>query len=266
MAPGNIWVSFGTDGVEGDVYAAELTRNSTISAVIENVQRESVSRSLSWVLEAPYSLTTSTENLTSVATSYATILEAVLAGSGSGVIADLSAATGGDSGGALLTFSGGTSMAWGSKRGYGFTFTLSANKRVKGVGFYDENLNGLNGSYYFMLLNSTVDPSYPNQAFDSANTIAEMEVPSGTTATLSGSWRRVDLTTQGALLTAGITYTLFCDTIDPSNVDNLIKNASDVTMLANTSFGQNYSWDTEYSPSTTSGDGTAYFGPMIFFE
>jgi hypothetical protein len=61
MAPGNIWASFGTAGIEGDVYAVELTRASAVGAVAENVRRESVSRSLSWVLEAPYSLTAATE-------------------------------------------------------------------------------------------------------------------------------------------------------------------------------------------------------------
>lgn len=63
MAPGSIWASFGTAGVEGDVYAVELTRAHVVPAMQENVRRESVSRSLSWVLEAPYSLTTTTESL-----------------------------------------------------------------------------------------------------------------------------------------------------------------------------------------------------------
>jgi hypothetical protein len=93
MAPGNIWASFGTTGVEGDVYAAELTRASVVGAVAENVRRESVSRSLAWVLEAPYSLTATTENITSVSVSYGTasVVNEMFAGSGSGVIADLSA-------------------------------------------------------------------------------------------------------------------------------------------------------------------------------
>ena len=93
MAPGNIWASFGTAGVEGDVYAVELTRASVVPAMQENVRRESVSRSLSWVLEAPYSLTTSTESITSVSVSYGTasVVNELLVGSGSGVIANLSA-------------------------------------------------------------------------------------------------------------------------------------------------------------------------------
>ena len=93
MAPGNIWTSFGTAGVEGDVYAVELTRGTVVPAIQENVRRESVSRSLSWVLDAPYSLTPVVETGTSVAVSYGTILASVdlYAGSGSGVIANLEA-------------------------------------------------------------------------------------------------------------------------------------------------------------------------------
>jgi hypothetical protein len=93
MAPGNVWASFGTTGVEGDVYAADLTRASVVGAVAENVQRESVSRSLTWVLEAPYSLTATTESLVSVTVNYGTasVVNEMFAGSGSGVIADLSA-------------------------------------------------------------------------------------------------------------------------------------------------------------------------------
>jgi hypothetical protein len=93
MAPGSIWASFGTTGVEGDVYAADLTRASVVGAVAENVRRESVSRSLTWVLEAPYSLTATTESITSVSVSYGTasVVNETFAGSGSGVIADLSA-------------------------------------------------------------------------------------------------------------------------------------------------------------------------------
>jgi hypothetical protein len=93
MAPGSIWASFGTAGVEGDVYAADLARASVVGAVAENVRRESVSRSLTWVLEAPYSLTATTESITSVSVSYGTalVVHELFAGSGSGVIADLSA-------------------------------------------------------------------------------------------------------------------------------------------------------------------------------
>jgi hypothetical protein len=93
MAPGNIWASFGTAGVEGDVYAVELTRASAIGAVAENVRRESVSRSLSWLLEAPFNVTPVIESLVSVSSAIGTFTALlgpqVLAGSGSGVITSL---------------------------------------------------------------------------------------------------------------------------------------------------------------------------------
>jgi len=71
-APGSVWTSLGTAGVEGDVYAAELTVASTVKALSETVQRESVSRSLTWLLDAPYNATPVTVSLVSVATSYGT--------------------------------------------------------------------------------------------------------------------------------------------------------------------------------------------------
>ena len=73
MAPGNIWASFGTAGVEGDVYAVQLDRPHAVAAATESITRESVSKALTWLLELPYSLTFTTENLTSVAVSYGTI-------------------------------------------------------------------------------------------------------------------------------------------------------------------------------------------------
>ena len=275
MAPGSIWASFGTAGVEGDVYAVELDRPHAVAAATESITRESVSKSLTWLLEVPYSLTFITENLTSVAVSSGTLaavtaLVDLLAGGGAGVIAEPPASGSGGSGGtgALLAFTGGTSMAWGSKVAYGFTFTLSASKTIKGVGFYDENQNGLTGSYSIMLLENSTN-TMMTTPFDDDWSQYVMTVPSGTTATLSGSWRRVDLTATGRLLDADVTYTLYCEPVNAANVDNLIKGVSGVTTLTDASFGQNYSWINSggnYIASTTSGDGTAYFGPMIFFE
>jgi hypothetical protein len=97
MAPGNIWASFGTAGVEGDIYAVELTRSSTVGAVAESVRRESVSRSLSWLLEAPYNATPVVETLISVSTAYGTFdlfrRNELYAGVGAGVITNLRPAT-----------------------------------------------------------------------------------------------------------------------------------------------------------------------------
>jgi hypothetical protein len=95
MAPGNIWASFGTAGVEGDIYAVELTRGSVVGAVAESVRRESVSRSLSWLLEAPYNVTPVVETLISVAIAYGTFFQGndLFAGAGAGVITNLRPAT-----------------------------------------------------------------------------------------------------------------------------------------------------------------------------
>jgi hypothetical protein len=72
-SPGNVFASFGTSGVEGDVYAADLTVASTVGAMPEVVRRESVSLSLTWLLESDYNLTPVVENLVSVAVSYGTL-------------------------------------------------------------------------------------------------------------------------------------------------------------------------------------------------
>jgi hypothetical protein len=265
MAPGNIWASFGTTGVEGDVYAVELTRTSAVGAVAENVRRESVSRSLSWVLEAPYNATPVTESGTSVASAISIILPGIVlfAGGGSGAIAEVPQA----SGQALLAFTGGTTMAWSSsKDAYGFTFTLSTAKTIKGVGFYDVNGTGLAGAYSIALFADSLDFASTWVFFDAGENHQIMEIPSGTTAPLDGAWRRVDLTTQGATLQTNVTYTLVCEPLSMSNVDSLKKNVTGVTTVSGATFGQNYAWNLSHVASTTSSDGTAYFGPMIFFE
>ncbi len=277
MAPGNIWAIFGTAGVEADVYAAELTRASVVAAVVENVQRESVSRSLTWLLEAPYSLTETTESLTSVSTSSGTIevVYELFAGSGSGVIADLSAASGGS--GNDYTFTGGSTLAWNTLTayGYGWTFTVSATKTIKGAGFYDNGQNGLTGEYeiYISLLDDTYYPDSIDFVYqeyiDAADTISGFTIPSGTQASLSGVWRRVDLPNNvpGKQLTTGNTYMIIAVPSNTANVDSVVKNVSALTLPANVNYGINVRKNPgTFDFQTVSGDGTAYLGPMIFFE
>jgi hypothetical protein len=120
-SPGSVFTSFGTAGVEGDVYAADLTVLATVGAVPEVVRRESVSRSLTWLLESDYNLTPVVENLVSVATSYGTLNKSVdcFAGSGSGAIVTLGSAVSaslllaGSGSGAIITY--GTVVAMGSR-------------------------------------------------------------------------------------------------------------------------------------------------------
>jgi hypothetical protein len=283
MAPGNIWASFGTAGVEGDVYAVELTRASVVGAVAENLRRESVSRSLTWILEAPYSLTTSTESGTSVSVSDGTLLVAQLAGSGSGVIADLSAATGGGGGsGEGYTLTGGATMAWESSAyGYGWEFTLSAAKTIKGVGFYDADGNGLATSYEISLYIIISGTSY-QIFFDNDANFTYIIIPSGTGASLDGVWRRVDLPSSvpGLTLPNGLdisgfdyTYRLFALPVGTSTgtpgQDSVVKNVSVLTLPSNMAYVANLRIGGRPGgaspPTTVTADGTAYFGPVIFF-
>ena len=72
-APGNIWSSLGTAGAGSDVYAAAVTKATVVGSVAETVRRESVTRSLSWLLTADYDMTPQTLSLVSVTTNYGTL-------------------------------------------------------------------------------------------------------------------------------------------------------------------------------------------------
>jgi hypothetical protein len=72
-APGNIWSSLGTAGAGSDVYAAAVTKAAVVGSVAETVRRESVSRSLSWLLTADYDTTPQTLSLVSVTMNYGTL-------------------------------------------------------------------------------------------------------------------------------------------------------------------------------------------------
>lgn len=192
-----------------------------------------------------------------------------IAGSGSGVIATSAGGSGG-SGTPLLSFTPQSSaMSWDTtKQAYGFTFTLSEAKTIKGVGFYDVGGNGLNGSYVIgLLLDSTsLAGSIPDAIpFDEDGNIYGPVIPSGTTAALSGPWRRVDLAVAGAALAAG-TYTLWCGPENASNLDSLAIAESALTMATGSSYGAFYYWDYSANVGSTGSFGNPTFGPMIFFE
>ena len=72
-APGNIWSSLGTAGAGSDVYAAAVTKATVVGSVAETVRRESVTRSLSWLLTADYDMTPQTLSLVGVTTNYGTL-------------------------------------------------------------------------------------------------------------------------------------------------------------------------------------------------
>jgi hypothetical protein len=205
------------------------------------------------------------------------IAESLFAGSGSGAIADLSAATGGGggSGTALLSFTGST-LQIGRPPYCGFTFTLSESKTIKGVGFYDQGQSGLEAHNYIVL--TDVNDIWTPISFDAAGNKEFIVIPNGTAAPLSGPWRRADLSTAGRVLQTGITYALITymgeDPSDPnadvsSFVDYVVKNATGVSVMSGASYVNNIR-DIDGYPDgevvTNSSAGTAFFGPMIFFE
>jgi hypothetical protein len=93
MAPGNIWASFGTAGVEGDVYAVQLDRPHAVAAATESITRESASKSLTWLLETPYNVTPVVESGTSTARAFGEFVQFLrndlYAGAGAGAITNL---------------------------------------------------------------------------------------------------------------------------------------------------------------------------------
>jgi len=265
MAPGNVWASFGTAGVESDVYAVELSRTNAVGAVAETVRRESVSRSLSWLLDAPYSVSASTVSLTSVTTNYGTIATPLFAGSGSGAFTVQAAVS------PMLSFTSGTSMTWsavGSGGGvmYGYSFTLASAKQVKGVGFYDAGGDGLQDSIKVFV----IDLSGAWNGVDAVpldDSITDIPVTAGTGQPLNGVWR-VNMF-PGNTLQPG-TYGLLAwlaDVVGTSSV-SMIKNATGLTSLSGVTINGPlaYNFDYPYGAISTTGDGPGYFGPVLFFE
>ena len=182
---------------------------------------------------------------------------------------------GGGIGTALLSFTGST-LQIGRPLFCGFTFTLSESKTIKGVGFYDQGQSGLSAHNYIDL--TDVNDVWTPISFDAAGNKEFIVIPNGTAAPLSGPWRRVDLSTAGRVLQTGITYALITYMgVDPSDenasvsslVDYVVKNATGVTVLSGASYVNNI-WDIGGYPNgeivTNSSAGTAFFGPMIFFE
>ena len=176
----------------------------------------------------------------------------------------------GGSGKAAIAFTGGTSITWGSNySAYGWSFRLSLTKTIKGVGFYDQGQNGLNDQYEILLEDDSINDSGDFSgstpvSFDASGNVLSMTVPSGTAATLDGSWRRLDLTTPGRALPPG-TYFIAAAPSNYLGLDNVIRSATGVTTDWGVFFGRSYRY-VGNTPSTVSSFGTAFFGPMIFFE
>jgi hypothetical protein len=175
-------------------------------------------------------------------------------------------------------------MAWASNTFmYGWLFTVTEEKTVKGVGFYDDGQNGLSNEYMVRIL-VLDDETYPDPiewiygiTLDADGNVPDITIPSGTTAGLSGSWRRVDLATsvQGATLSPGALYAAVAFNPNLSGgirrpgSDAVVKNVSNLVLPSGVVYGHNITQGTTGSGiqlQTVLADGTAYFGPMIFFE
>lgn len=154
----------------------------------------------------------------------------------------------------------------------GFKFTISSQKTIRSVGFYDYQGNGLHRAYIIELEDSNSSPV----SLDSAEEVMSVSVPLGTSGTLAGKWRRVDIA-GGRTLSAG-TYTLKAsiDTqFSPTPrsglsggqdfmIEFVAYNASGVSMLPGFTFEQGIyvaNFDLGDAAASTQG---AFFGPMLF--
>jgi len=170
-------------------------------------------------------------------------------------------------GGAMLAFTGGTSLAWDNDNvfAYGFSFTLASAKQIKAVGFYDAGGNGLAYSFAVSLVSgwgsSVTTATFP---FITTDNLYSVIVPSGTAAALDGVWRKVTIG-NGATLAAG-TYAVVA-TVDSGTgaFDAMINNASTVTPLSGVTINGPFGYDFNDDVIDTSSDTNGYFGPVLFF-
>lgn len=186
---------------------------------------------------------------------------ALLAGGGGGAFAGI------QQGGPMLAFASGTSMAWDNANvfSYGYSFTISAAKQIKAVGFYDAGGNGLAYSFAIALITgwgSTLDGSEFLEVTSSGS--YSVIVPAGTAAVLDGAWRKVVIG-NGVTLAAGTYGVLASLDSGTGTIDGLIKNASSLTTLAGVTINGPLAFDMSDTSISTTGDGPGYFGPVLFF-
>ena len=170
----------------------------------------------------------------------------------------------------MLAFTSGTSLAFSAPYVmYGFSFTLASAKEIKGVGVYDANGDGLQEA-----IGIVVFPNPPSSIYNNEVVIRPdasgfgnryVVVPSGTAAPLDGVWRKVSF--NGATLQPG-TYAIFAylDSGNATSSHTVIKNATGLTMLDGVTINGPVAYDNDYGDYiSTTGDGPAYFGPVLFF-
>jgi hypothetical protein len=166
-------------------------------------------------------------------------------------------------GGTPYTFTGGSTKTFTNLTGW--LFTVSSSKVITEVGFYDHQQNGLSGSYE-IYLEELVNPANIGAGSSTIAFTANGQtdyVAISNSSTLSGVWRTANLPTTGATLTSGRTYLLMA-ALTSGTADQMVKNATSVTLAANVNYVQNF--DFYATGSTTAADGIGYFGPMIFFQ
>ena len=168
----------------------------------------------------------------------------------------------------MLSFTSGTSMTWsavGSGAGvmYGYSFTLATAKQAKGVGFYDAGGDGLQDSIKVFVIDlSSAWNGVSAVPLDGQDT--DIPVAAGTVQPLNGVWRTNMF--PGNTLQPG-TYGLlaYLADVDTSGI-GMIKNATGLASLSGVTINGPLAYDyANSSPISTTGDGFAYFGPVLFF-
>jgi hypothetical protein len=195
---------------------------------------------------------------------FASISRLLVAGGGAGAF------TAAPSSAPMLAFTGGTSLAWSENRIYGYSFTLSSAKQIKGVGVYDAGGDGLQDAIsVYVGINFGEYLPYGNDVLEinpgqSGFTGRYIAVAAGTAAPLDGTWRRVSF--EGVTLQPG-TYGVFAYlTSAATSSCTMIKNATGLTTQSGVTINGPLAYDisSEEAVSTT-GDNPAYFGPVLFF-
>lgn len=172
----------------------------------------------------------------------------------------------------MLSFTSGTPLAWSrANTMYGFSFTLTSAKEIKGIGAYDAGGDGLQNQVQ-MVVYENPGIYIPESGITIRNNVGEFpgiypSIPAGTAAPLDGVWRRVDFGNNGATLQPG-TYGAFIFLSGNTATSNItmIKNATGLTTLAGVTINGPLAYDLgEGEAISTTGDSFGYFGPVLFF-
>jgi hypothetical protein len=171
----------------------------------------------------------------------------------------------------MLGFTGGTSLAWSlANTMYGYSFTLSSAKQIKGIGAYDANGDGLQSEIQVVVYDNP-GAYVPSDGVTIRYGVPDWpgmypNIPAGTAAPLDGVWRKIDFEDNGATLEPG-TYGIFMYLSNSSTSSmTMIKNATGVTGLAGVTINGPLAYNQNNgSARSTTGDGPGYFGPVLFF-